>query len=112
MPEILFERLKSKEPSALRRLPGPQIREFLQSRGFSQATVKATPTPGLYSIRYNQPLPGKTGIVIPTKNNGHILKLAVESLEETVPSDVYDLIVVNHESDDPDTLNLLQQLGT
>ena len=112
VPKILYERLKAAEPSGLRRLPIPRIREFLQSSGFGQATVKSTPTPGLYSICYNQPLPGKTGIVIPTKNNGHILKLAVESLEKTVPSDLYDLIVVNHESDDPDTINLLQQLAT
>lgn len=112
VPKILYERLKAVEPSGLRRLPVPQIQEFLQSQGFCQASVKSTPTPGLYSIRYNQPLPGKTGIVIPTKNNGHILELAVESLEGTVPSDLYDLVIVNHESDETDTINLLQQLAT
>jgi len=111
VPKILYERLKQGELTGMRRLPVPQIQEFLQSRGFNQATVKATPTPGLYSIRYNQLLPGKTGIVIPTKNNRHILEMAVESLERTVPSDLYDLVIVNHESDDPATIDLLQTLA-
>ena len=112
VPRILLERQKTEEPSGLRRLHTSSILEFLQSHGFSQATVKPAATPGVYSIRYCQPLVGKTGIVIPTKNNGHILKLAVDSLERTVPNDLYDLVIVNHESDDPVTVNLLQTLAT
>ena len=111
VPRILIERHKTDEPLGLRRLPVSSILEFLQTHGFRQATVKSTTAPGLYSIRYNQLLPGKTGIVIPTKNNGHILKMAVESLERTAPSDLYDLVIVNHESDDPATIDLLQTLA-
>ncbi|MCH1521656.1 MAG: hypothetical protein L7T80_02370 [Arenicellales bacterium] len=37
--------------------------------------------------------------------------MAVESLERTVPRDLYDLVVVNHESDDPDTVTLLQKIA-
>ena len=66
----------------------------------------------MYSIRYNQPLLSKTGIVIPTKNNGLFLKTAVDSLERTVPKDLYDLVIVNHESDDPTTVDLLRTLAT
>ena len=111
LPQILLEHRKSKAPSASRRLPVSSISGFLQAHGFNHATVKPTATPGLYSIRYNHPLPGKTGIVIPTKNNGGILKVAVESLETSVPSELYDLIVVDHESDDPETLDLLQEIA-
>ena len=112
VPRILLERQKTEEPSGLRRLPPSSILEFLQSRGFNQATVKSAASPGVYSIRYCRPLAGKTGIVIPTKNNGHILKMAVDSLERTVPKDLYDLVIVNHESDDPTTVDLLQTLAT
>ena len=112
VPRILLERQKTEEPSGLRRLPPSSILEFLQSQGFNQATVKSAASPGVYSIRYCRPLAGKTGIVIPTKNNGHILKLAVDSLERTVPKDLYDLVIVNHESDDPTTVELLQTLAT
>ena len=112
VPRILLERQKTEEPSGLRRLPPSSILEFLQSQGFNQATVKSAASPGVYSIRYCRPLAGKTGIVIPTKNNGHILKMAVDSLERTVPKDLYDLVIVNHESDDPTTVDLLQTLAT
>ena len=112
VPRILLERQKTEEPSGLRRLPPSSILEFLQSQGFNQATVKSAASPGVYSIRYCRPLSGKTGIVIPTKNNGHILKLAVDSLERTVPKDLYDLVIVNHESDDPTTVDLLQTLAS
>ena len=112
VPRILLERQKTEEPSGLRRLPPSSILEFLQSQGFNEATVKSAASPGVYSIRYCRPLAGKTGIVIPTKNNGHILKMAVDSLERTVPKDLYDLVIVNHESDDPTTVDLLQTLAT
>jgi len=111
VPDVVYERLQSNDPPALRRLPASSITAFLQRLGFHQATVNPAATPGLYSIRYNHALPGKTGIVIPTKNNGEILKLAVDSLERTVPRDLYDLVVVNHESDDPETVTLLQRIA-
>lgn len=111
VPIILFERLKSDDPAALRRLPVSSVTAFIQRLGFHQAAVNPAATPGLYSIRYNHPLPGKTGIIIPTKNKGQILKLAVDSLERTVPRELYDLVVVNHESDDPDTVTLLEKIS-
>ena len=111
IPDVVYERLQSDDPPALRRLPPSSVTEFLQRLGFHQATVNPAATPGLYSIRYNHALPGKTGIVIPTKNKGQILKLAVDSLERTVPRDLYDLVVVNHESDDPETVTLLQTIA-
>ena len=111
VPDVVYERLQSDDPPALRRLPPSSITTFLQGLGFHQATVNPAATPGLYSIRYNHALPGKTGIVIPTKNKGEILKLAVDSLERTVPRDLYDLVVVNHESDDPETVTLLQTIA-
>ena len=110
-PDVVYERVKSDDPVSQRRLPPSSITTFIQSLGFHQATVTPAATPGLYSIRYNHALPGKTGIIIPTKNQGQVLKLAVESLERTVPRDLYDLVVVNHESDDPDTVTLLQKIA-
>ena len=112
IPRILLERPKPDGPLDSRRLPASAILEFLNSRGFTRATVKSTATPGLYSIRYHQPPPGKTGIVIPTKNEAGLLKLAVQSLEETVPDNLYDLVIVDHESDDPATLEFLDSVAS
>jgi GT2 family glycosyltransferase len=75
------------------------------------ATVRPTTNPGLYSIRYNNPLPGKTAIIIPTKNHHEILEIAVDSLTRTVPKELYDLVVVNHESDDPNTVAYLHEIA-
>ena len=112
VPQILLERPKAQTSPNLRRLPASSILEFLKSLGFLQATVEPAVTPGLYSIRYRRPPSGKIGIVIPTKNNGDLLKLAVQSLEETVPKTLYDLVIVDHESDDPATLNLLDTIAS
>jgi len=112
VPRILLERPKAQTSPNSRRLPALSILEFLKSLGFPQATVEPTATPGLYSIRYRQAPSGKTGIVIPTKNNGDLLKLAVQSLEKTVPRTLYDLVIVDHESDDPATLDLLDTIAS
>ena len=110
VPDILLERLRSSEKSEHLRLPASSIHNFLKNHGFEDATVETTATPGLYSIRYNHPLPGKTAIIIPTKNHHEILRIAVDSLTKTVPKELYDLVVVNHESDDPSTVAYLHEL--
>ena len=111
IPDLILERLSpSKAPSA-RRLPVSSISKFLKNHAFTDATVRPTTNPGLYSIRYNNPLPGKTAIIIPTKNHHEILQIAVDSLAKTVPKELYDLVVVNHESDDPNTVAYLHEIA-
>lgn len=110
IPDITLERWRPKTASVPGRLPTSSIRHFLKNRGFESATVETTATPNLYSIRYNHPLPGKTAIIIPTKNHHEILRIAVDSLTKTVPKELYDLVVVNHESDDPSTVAYLHEL--
>ena len=58
----------------------------------------------LFESRY--PLqPGlKVAIIIPTRNHGELLKQCIDSLRATIaPTTAYDIIVVDHESDDPAT---------
>jgi O-antigen biosynthesis protein len=111
VPDILLERLRSSAKSEHLRLPTSSIHNFLKNHGFEDATVETTATPSLYSIRYNHPLPGKTVIIIPTKNHHDILRIAVESLTRTVPKELYDLVVVNHDSDDPNTVAYLHEIA-
>lgn len=110
-PDLIFERLTSHEAPLSRRLPPSTISRFLEHQGFTYATVNATASEGLYSIRYNHPISGKTAIIMPTKNNGGILEIAVEALERTIPEELYDLVVVNHESDDSHTLSILRMIA-
>ncbi len=111
IPDLIFERLTPNKAPFSRRLPPSVIGRFLERQGFTHATVNTTANAGLYSIRYNHPVSRKTAIIIPTKNNGDILKIAIEALERTIPEELYDLVVVNHESDDSHTLSLLRAIA-
>jgi len=111
IPDLILERLSPSTAPSARRLPASSISKFLKNHAFMDATVRPTSNPGLYSIRYNNPLPGKTAIIIPTKNHHEILQIAVDSLTRTVPKELYDLVVVNHESDDPNTVAYLHEIA-
>ncbi len=55
-------------------------------------------------------VPGRTLIVVPTKNALAVLKTTVESIERHTPRAEYDLVIVDHESDDPATRRYLARL--
>lgn len=57
----------------------------------------------LFEARYPLRDGLKVAIVIPTKNHGELLRQCIESIRETVSSVAYDIVVVDHESDDPGT---------
>ncbi|HYD99965.1 MAG TPA: glycosyltransferase [Alphaproteobacteria bacterium] len=48
--------------------------------------------------------------VVPTRDRGDLLRMCVESLAATVPPGLLDLVVVDHESRDPETLAYLDAL--
>jgi GT2 family glycosyltransferase len=52
-------------------------------------------------------------IIIPTRNQGMLLKRCVESLESTLPRGLpVRFVIVNHDSDEKETLDLLSELRT
>jgi GT2 family glycosyltransferase len=55
---------------------------------------------------------GRILIVVPTKNGCELLRKAVESIEATADGADYRLVVIDHESDDADTLDYLKELRT
>ncbi len=57
-------------------------------------------------------LPGRTLIVVPTKNALTYLKTTVDSIERHTDRADYDLVIVDHESDDPATRRYLARLAT
>jgi len=52
----------------------------------------------------------KVAILIPTKNQAKLLRDCVESVERTTPRELADIIVIDHESDDGETLAYLAEL--
>lgn len=66
----------------------------------------------LFDIRYPLDPAIRVAIVIPTRNHGDLLRQCIDSIRATVFGVPYDLIVIDHESDDPETTRYLATLGT
>jgi GT2 family glycosyltransferase len=58
------------------------------------------------------PVASKATIIIPTKNNVGFLKPCVESIYRTTSSELFDLCIINHASDDVETLDYLRQISS
>lgn len=63
-----------------------------------------------YETRY--PLEGekKVAIIIPTKNHGDLVRQCIESIERTVREVAYDIVLVDHASNDPLSKSYFRQL--
>ncbi len=64
-----------------------------------------------FDIRY--PLrPGqRVAIIIPSKNHGELVRQCVTSIEHSVLEIPYDILIVDHESDDPASIAVFAELG-
>ncbi len=110
IPDILHCRHRTAGAHSDQRLDPRSVENHLKTIGFNAATVSRTSTPGIYLIRFYAPDSKKTAIVIPTKNQGTLLRQAIESIYQTVPDELFHLVVIDHESDEPDTLAYLETL--
>jgi len=54
---------------------------------------------------------GRILIVMPTKNGHALLKTAVDSIERTADGADYRLVIIDHESNDPETLTYLAEIS-
>lgn len=70
------------------------------------------PSFNYFDVRY--PLaPGlKVAIVIPTKNHGDLVRACIESIERTAGDAVYEIVLIDHESDDPASRAYFDSLGS
>lgn len=66
----------------------------------------------LFDIRYPLREGIRVAIVIPTRNHGDLLKQCIDSIRETVSGIRYDVVVIDHASDDAVTLAYLDSLGS
>ncbi len=64
-----------------------------------------------YSVRYPLAAGLRVAIVIPTKNHAELLRQCIASIRATVVGVPYDIVVVDHESDDPATLAYLASIS-
>jgi GT2 family glycosyltransferase len=62
-------------------------------------------------VRFRHAAPARVAIIIPTKNQAGYLRGCVESLRKTVRPGLADVVVIDHESDEPDTRSYLTELA-
>ena len=64
----------------------------------------------LFDVRYPLREGLRVAIVIPTKNHGDLVRQCVDSIRATAGSVAYDIVVIDHESDDPETIAYLASI--
>ena len=76
-----------------------------------EAEVRSGPTFNVYDVRFFPVTRERVAIIIPTRNRCDLLRQCVDSIHATTPEDSFDLVVVDHESDDPETIAYLRGLA-
>lgn len=84
--------------------------DALRRRGLSGELVPVPELPGYFRTRYD--LQGKPliSILIPTKNNGNVLKTCIDSIFEKSAYRRFEVLVINNGSTDTSTLEYLAAL--
>ncbi len=84
---------------------------------FERQGVEACVTPipdrgGNWRVSYQlrEPEPS-VSIIIPTRNGGDILRRCLNSIRERTDYSDYEIVIVNNQSDEQDTIDLLEQEG-
>ena len=115
IPEILY---LAREPAeALEDLLITQVmkngRDMLSrhlARCGETAAVKDGPLFNHFEVRYSSQDNQRVAIIIPTKNHGELLRQCIDSIARTVKLVHYDIVVIDHASNDPESLLYFEQL--
>ena len=78
------------------------LRRHLDRTGV-QGTVEDGASFNFFSVRYPLREGLRVAIIIPTKNHADLLRHCIDSIRATVKGVEYDIVVVDHESDEPAT---------
>lgn len=66
--------------------------------------------PGVYDVRFPVDPTARVAILIPTKNRVELLRPCIESLIRTTDPSTVEIVVLDHQSDDPATLEYFDQI--
>lgn len=89
------------------------IENHLRQRGYTAAEVQA-PMPGRYRVWYGHKEHPLVSILIPTKNQLGMLQRCVESILEKTSYQNYEILIIDNNSDEPETirwLNGMEDIG-
>lgn len=74
-------------------------------------TVKDGPSFNLFDVRYSLRADLKVAIIIPTRDHGELLRQCIDSIRATAGGVAYEIVVVDHQSEDPATREYLASLA-
>lgn len=105
VPKILYQRCRTKTGPAHeegRRV----LAEALARRGV-EGEVKDGSIPGHFRVKRKVPDESKVSIIIPTRDNVSLLRRCVESIELMTNHRNYEIVIVDNDSDEPETVEYL-----
>ncbi len=116
IPRLLYHWRKSAESAAGSSMAKPYataaarraLTESLERRGVVGRVVDG-PWPTFYRVQYAV-VPERVSIIIPTRDNLKVLRKCVESIERKTKYPDYEIIVVDNNSSEPETLRYLERL--
>ena len=85
--------------------------EHLKRKKTDAEVLESPYLPHVYRVKYALPKrPPLISIIIPTRNYLHLLKTCVDSIREKTTYPNYEVIVVDNDSDDPETLSWMDEM--
>ena len=75
-----------------------------------EGTVGAGKSFNFFETRYPLQHGSRVAIIIPTKNHGDLVRQCIDSIHTTTNAAIYDIVVIDHESDDPETIAYLESI--
>ncbi len=72
--------------------------------------IEPGPSFNFFQTRYELPEGLKVAIIIPTKNCGQLVKQCIDSIAATTPANLYDIVLIDHNSTDPDSIAYFQSI--
>ncbi len=119
IPEILYHwraihgstALKASEKSYTTQAGLKALRDFF-SKSNPDILIESGKLSNTYRVRYPVPDPEpRVSLIIPTRNGMQILSRCIESILTKTQYSNYEIIVVDNQSDDPDTISYLKKIG-
>lgn len=87
------------------------ISEFLSRKEVPAVVTESAEVMGAIRVQYKLPAePPLVSLIIPTRNGKNLLHTCVESIVEKTEYENYEILIVDNQSDDPDTLAYFEQL--
>ena len=114
LPSVLFYRSAHKQPLNECQKELSWYKESIKShlsRNKIAGSINVT-NKDCFRINYKIPsTPPLVSIIIPTKNAFHLIKQCISSILKKTTYPSYELLIIDHESDDPEVLNYFNEIS-